>query len=221
MKFMILALFSFSLHAQSVFTPVTRMDAPAGIVYDVKQVPVTNRSEFSGKKVAILAAHGVQESELTYPYEYLKARGAKVDILIPSWSEGKVLGVSYLKPTLWIKGTATFTQGLNQDYDLIILTGGSWNSNVVRKDADALKLISEQNRKGGLIAAICSGSQILIDAKLARNTRLTGTESIAIDLKNAGSIYLAQPAVVDRNIITGRGPVEVKEFMLAIHEELK
>lgn len=221
MKFMFLAMLSFSLQAQSIFTPVTRMDAPAGITYDVKQVPVTNPHEFAGKSVAILAAHGVQESELTYPYEYLKARGAKVEILIPPWSEGKILGVSYMKPTLWIKGSATFAQGLIKDYDLIILTGGSWNSNVVRKDPDALKLIVQQNQKRGLIAAICSGSQILIDAKLARNTRLTGTESIAIDLKNAGGTYLALPAVVDGNIITGRGPAEVKEFMLAIHGELK
>lgn len=219
-KLIALTLISASVNAQTIFSPADARDATAGMSYDETQPEVLNAQEFQGKTVAILAAHGVQDIELTYPYKYLTNRGAKVDILIPSWAEGKVMGVSYIKPTIWIKGTKTFFEARQDKYDLVVLTGGSWNSNVVRKDADAIKFIKSQHERGGLISAVCSGVQILIDAEMTLNTKLTGTGSIAIDLKNAGAIYQNLPAVIDGNIITGRGPAEMKEFMSAIHSRL-
>lgn len=204
----------------NVFTPADPASAPAGLVYDVARPPVENPQLFAGKRVAILAAHGVQESELTYPYHYLKNRGATVDILIPSWSAGKVLAVKYLRPTLWIKGSYTFAEAQENDYHLLILTGGAWNTTVVRKDESALELIRQQERQGGLIAAVCAGGQILINAEMAAGLTMTASPSVKEDLINAGANYLDRPAVIDGNVITGRGPAEMLEFMQAIHTKL-
>lgn len=202
------------------FVPAAPSDAPAGLTYNVQQPPVQNSEELAGKRVAILSAHGVQESELKYPYDYLEARGAKVEIVVPSWSSDKILAVSYLRPTLWVTADHTFEQALKNKYDLIILTGGAWNSTVVRKDDFALKLIKQNFKSGVPIAAICSGVQILIDADLATGVQLTGTGSIKTDLINAGAVYQDVPAMTDGKIITGRGPADALEFMTEVNKAL-
>jgi protease I len=212
-------LISFNLWA-GPFTKASPLDAPAGLEYNIELPIVENVREFEGKTVAILISHGVQESEITYPYEYLKSRGADIDIISPAWTNGKVLGVKYLKPTIWIKANLNFSQAMEKKYDLVVLTGGAWNSGVVRGDSNALKLIKKNNKEGVLISAICAGSQILIDANLSKGTNLTGTSSVKIDLINSGANFIDEPAVIDGNIITSRGPADVLEFMLAIHSKL-
>lgn len=212
-------IFSFNLFA-SPFEAANPSDAPAGLIYNVKQPKVENPDAFVGKKVAILVSHGVQESEITYPYTYLVTRGAKVEILSPTWTNNKVLGVKYLKPTIWIKTNGSFEDHIEHKYDLIILTGGAWNSNVVRKDISAITLIQKNYKNGSIIAAICAGSQILINANLTNNINLTGTGSIKSDLVNAGANFIDKSAVTDGNIITSRGPSDVLEFMQAIHTKL-
>lgn len=204
----------------SPFRPAMPWDAPAGLEYNVAQPRVHNAEAFKGKKVAILVSHGVQESEITYPYEYLTKRGAQVEILSPAWTNNKVLGVKYLRPTIWIKTDNSFQNKVDEKYDLVVLTGGAWNSGVVRIDDNALRLIKNNFNQGSLIAAICAGSQILINADLSNETYLTGTGSVKIDLLNAGANFIDKPAVIDGNIITARGPADVLEFMQAIHSKL-
>jgi protease I len=205
-----------TVSADDIFSPANPSDAPAGMAYNVTQPEVTNPEQFQGKKIAILASHGVQESELTYPYEYLKKRGAEIDIVVPEWTSDRILAVSFLKPTQWVKASETFKTAQAKHYDLVILTGGAWNRDVVRKDVDALKLIKQNFDAGSLIAAVCAGSQVLIDAQLVQGINLTGTGSIKIDLVNAGAIYHDVPAITDGKIITARGPAEILEFMQEI-----
>jgi protease I len=60
----------------------------------------------------------------------------------------------------------------------------------------AIQLIQQQYKKNKLVAPICSGTTVLINAGLAQGTTLTGSPSIEIDLVNAGAKYLDQPVVV-------------------------
>jgi len=46
---------------------------------------------------------------------------------------------------------------------------------------------------GKVIAAICHGPQLLIEAAIVRDRRATCYKSIAIDLKNAGGLYEMSP----------------------------
>ena len=225
MKFLMLILLSSliianTVQASGIFTPANTNDAPAGIIYNVAQPRVTNPLEFKGKRIAILASHGVQESELTYPYEYFKNRGAQIDIVVPEWTKEKIMAVSYLKPTLWVAASETFKTAQTKNYDLVILTGGAWNSTVVRKDEEALRLINQNYRAGAFIAAVCSGPEVLIDAHLVAGTHLTSTSSIHSDLMNAGAKVYNVPAMTDGRIITGRGPAEMLEFSQEIHRNL-
>lgn len=189
-------------------------EVSSGLTYSLEQPPIKNDNLFKGRRDGFLVSHGVQESELTYPIEYLKARGAKIDILAPDWIEDQVLLVKYVKPTRWIRRDRSFSEASQSNaYDLLILTGGAWNSQVVRSDHEAIRIIKKHYDDGKPIAAICAGSQILINANLASDRRLTGTKSIKVDLENAGALYLDQPVVVDRGILTSRGPEDLEIFV--------
>ena len=67
-----------------------------------------------------------------------------------------------------------------------------------------------------LPAAICHGPQLLISANALRGRTLTCWPSIAVDVKNAGGLYVDKPVVEDGNLITSRKPDDVPVFSEAI-----
>jgi len=69
---------------------------------------------------------------------------------------------------------------------------------------------------GKPVAAICHGPQLLISAGALRGRTLTCWPSIAIDVKNAGGLYVDKPVVEDGNLITSRKPDDVPVFTEAI-----
>src|ERR1035437_2973310 len=79
----------------SPFAPVREEQVPSGMPYSLTMPPVENPEMFNGKRVAILASHGVEEAEITFPYAYLVNRGAPVDILVLEWTAQGITAVRY------------------------------------------------------------------------------------------------------------------------------
>jgi protease I len=73
---------------------------------------------------------------------------------------------------------------------------------------------------GKPVAAICHGPQVLISANALRGKTLTCWPSIAIDVKNAGGLYVDRPVVRDGNLITSRKVDDLSVFSEAIIEAL-
>lgn len=208
-------------HAAGGRTPILELqDVTAGIPYNVIPEPAAHPAELAGLKVGILAAHGVQESEILFPLDYLEARGATVELLAPSWSADKIIGVQYLRPTQWIDVDATFAQAQSKRYDMLVLTGGAWNAQVVGTDQDALKLVKDHVASKGLIAAICAGPQVLINAGLTLGLHLTGTEALKQNVIHSGGQWSSASVVVDGKFISGKGPESLPEFMATIRAGL-
>jgi protease I len=69
---------------------------------------------------------------------------------------------------------------------------------------------------GKPVAAICHGPQLLISANVLKGRTLTCWPSIAVDVKNAGGLYVDRPVVEDGNLITSRKPDDVPAFSDAI-----
>jgi protease I len=57
---------------------------------------------------------------------------------------------------------------------------------------------------------------MLISADVLRGRTVTCTPSIAVDVKNAGGLYVDRPVVEDGNVITSRKPEDVPQFSEAI-----
>ena len=76
------------------------------------------------------------------------------------------------------------------------------------------------SKAGKPVAAICHGPQLLISANSLNGRTLTCWPSIAIDVKNAGGLYVDKPVVEDGNLITSRKPDDVPAFSEAIMRAL-
>lgn len=213
--FFTLVLSAGGVDASSLFSPIQDSQVPSGMAYDIHLPVARDPLQFQGKRVAILASHGVEESEIVFPVEYLEQRGATVEVLVPEWSKEGIIASQFLKPSLFVKGTKTFAEGIGTDYDLVVLTGGAWNVQVVRNDKAAIDLVKSQVSKNRPLAAICAGTTVLINAGLAQNLVMTGSPAVRIDLENAGAHYIDQATVVAGKILTSRTPNDLPEFVQA------
>lgn len=196
--------------------------------------PVKDKTILKGKKIAVLAADGFEEIELTGPVWYFRELGAQVDIVAPKFNPAParyglstpemakthIMAIQYLQPVGWIKFDKTADQIKVSDYDAVFIPGGAWNPDNLRYDKDVIKFIQDFNKSGKLIAAICHAPVVLASADILKGRKLTGYWNIQIDLKNAGGIVSDQPVVVDANIITSRHPIDVADFSRAVESWL-
>lgn len=196
--------------------------------------PVKDKTVLKGKKIAVLAADGFEEIELTGPVWYFRELGAEVDIIAPKFNPAParyglstpemakthIMAIQYLQPVGWIKFDRTADQIKVSDYDAVFIPGGAWNPDNLRYDKDVIKFIQDFNKSGKLIAAICHAPVVLASADILKGRKLTGYWNIQIDLKNAGGIVSDKPVVVDANIITSRHPIDVADFSKAVESWL-
>jgi len=165
----------------------------------------------SGKRVAMLVEDEFEDRELTGPLESLRAAGAVVTVV------GPTKGASYRGK----KGEATMTADLSagearmRDFDALVIPGGHAPDKMRLRHA-MVDLARDAMEAGKPVAAICHGPQLLISANALRGRTLTCWPSIAIDVKNAGGLYVDKPVVEDGNLITSRKPDDVPVFSDAI-----
>jgi len=97
------------------------------------------------------------------------------------------------------------------EYDALIIPGGRAPDRI-RINEGLVKIVKEAFEKEKVIAAICHGPQMLIEADILRGKRATCWKSVTTDLKNAGATFTDASAVVDRNIVTSRFPADLPKF---------
>ena len=101
------------------------------------------------------------------------------------------------------------------NFDALIIPGGHAPGRMRMRHA-MVDLARDAMNAGKPVAAICHGPQLLISANALRGRTLTCWPSIAVDVKNAGGLYVDKPVVEDGNLITSRKPDDVPMFSEAI-----
>jgi deglycase len=71
------------------------------------------------------------------------------------------------------------------------------------------------------VAAICHGPWTLIEADVVRGRTITSWPSLKTDLKNAGATWIDQEVVVDKALVTSRGPGDLPAFCREMVEEFR
>lgn len=172
-------------------------------------------TELTGKKIAVLATDGFEQSELTEPKRRLEAMGAKVDVVslpgkdsIRGWDK-KDWGES-------VRVDKALDQVAVSDYDALVLPGGVINPDHLRQEAKAVELVKAFAAANKPVAAICHGPWMLVESGLAKGRKLTSWNSLKTDLANAGGQWQDSEVVVDGNIITSRNPSDIPAFSEAI-----
>lgn len=171
-------------------------------------------NQLKGKRVALLTENGFEEIELTSPKEALQNAGAEVMIVSPQKNmvkskSGDNWSKEYHVDLALEKANAA-------DFDALVLPGGVINPDKLRTNSTALAFIKEFASDDKLIAAICHGPQVLINAETVKNRKMTSVAAISVDLKNAGALWEDQEVVTDRNLITSRTPEDLPAFNEAI-----
>jgi protease I len=165
----------------------------------------------SGKRVAMLVEDEFEDRELTGPLTALRDAGATVTLVGPTAAaefKGK-------------RGQAVVTSDLAAgsarmiNFDALVIPGGHAPEKMRMRHA-MVDLARDAMAAGKPVAAICHGPQLLISADALRGRTLTCWPSIAIDVKNAGGLYVDKPVVEDGNLITSRKPDDVPAFSEAI-----
>jgi protease I len=175
--------------------------------------------ELSGKRIAILATNGFEQSELEVPRDSLKQAGATVDVV--SLQAGEIKGWDKKDWGRPVKVDKTLDQVSAADYDAIVLPGGQINPDLLRVEPKALQLIKDIFNAKKVVAAVCHAPWLLIETGIAKGRRMTSFKSIKTDVMNAGANWEDAEVVVDQGIITSRNPGDLKAFSAKIIEEIK
>ncbi|MCD9028273.1 type 1 glutamine amidotransferase [Luteimonas sp. BDR2-5] len=175
-------------------------------------------SNLNGRKIAILASDGFEQSELEKPLAALRQAGATVQVISP---DGK--SIRGWKDKNWgdpVDADLALADADAASYDALVLPGGVINPDTLRRNPDAVAFIQAVGKSGKPVAAICHGPWLLVEAGLAKGRKVTSWPSLKTDLANAGGQWEDAEVVVDGNIITSRKPDDIPAFNAAIEKAL-
>ena len=179
-----------------------------------------NSNRLQGKKIAILATDGFEQSELLSPQAALLEAGADIEVV--SIKEGQITGWN---KDNWGEKVTVDKLAANAnaaDYDALLLPGGLFNPDSLRQDSDAKAFVdgffgAEKNKP---VAAICHAPWLLAEINKLRDKKVTSYPSIKSDLINAGANWVDQEVCVDQGLVTSRSPADLDAFNAKFIEEI-
>ncbi len=171
------------------------------------------------KTIAFLLHTNFEQVEYEDVNNKLKDRGYKT-ILITTNDEKQVQGLNHVD-----KGD-TFTADMfakdanPEDYDALVLPGGTVNADAMRGNKEAHRIIKAINEANKPLAAICHAPWVLINTGIVEGRTLTAYNTLQTDLENAGATFVDKTVQVDGNLITSRNPDDIENFVEAIDKAL-
>jgi protease I len=173
--------------------------------------------ELNDKRVAILAADGVERVELEQPREALDQAGAHTELL--SLRDGSIQARNNdLEDAGTFDVDALVRSASVDDYDGLLLPGGTVNPDKLRVDDAAVAFVRDFMASGKPVASICHGPWTLLEAGVLSGRTVTSFPSIRTDLRNAGAHVVDEEVARDGNLVTSRSPDDLPAFCTAMVE---
>jgi protease I len=176
-------------------------------------------TDIKDARILIIAANGFEQSELEVPRDRLREAGAEVEIASP---DGKTIrGWQHKDWGDEVAADLSLADAKESDYTALVIPGGVMNPDQLRIDADAMKLVKAFLASGKVVAAVCHGPWLLVQADALKGRNATSYPSIRKDLENAGAKWMDKDVIVDNGIITSRKPDDLEAFSKKIVEEVR
>lgn len=171
--------------------------------------------QLTGKTVAFITANeGVEQAELTGPWEAVREAGATPVLVAPS--AGKVQAFHHLVPADTFAVDKVTREVSVDDFDALVLPGGVANADQLRTDDAAVNLVREFFRSGRPVAAICHAPWAIIEAKQAQGRTMTSWPSLQTDIRNGGGTWVDEEVTVCTRgpnvLVTSRKPDDLPAF---------
>ena len=168
-----------------------------------------------GKKIAfVVAPEGVEQVELTEPWEAVKKAGGTPELI--STEVGKVQAFNHLTQADTFESEKAAGDASVGDYAGLVLPGGVANPDFLRTNADAVSFIKGFFDAGKPVAVICHGPWTLVEADVVRGRTITSWPSLQTDIRNAGGNWVDEEVVVDERrgntLISSRKPDDLPAF---------
>ncbi|MFG2099507.1 type 1 glutamine amidotransferase domain-containing protein [Micromonospora echinaurantiaca] len=167
-------------------------------------------TNLQGKRIAFLAADGVEEVEYVQPREAVERAGATVELV--SLKPGSIQSFNHLDQSKTYGVDVAAADADAGGYDGLVLPGGVANPDFLRTDPDAVRFVQAFFEAGKPVAVICHGPWTLIEADVVRGRRITSWPSLRTDLTNAGATWVDEPVVTDGNLTSSRKPADLPAF---------
>jgi protease I len=174
--------------------------------------------KLEGKRVAFLATDGVEQVELTEPWNAVEQEGGKPELI--SLEEGEIQGVNHMDKGDTFAVDTTVSEADASAYDALVLPGGVANPDFLRADEDAVRFTRTFFEAGKPVGAICHGPWTLVEADVVRDRTITSWPSLRTDIKNAGGNWVDEEVVVDNGLVSSRRPDDLPAFCDKLAEEI-
>jgi protease I len=180
-------------------------------------------NELNGKKVAFLTANeGVEEAELTTPWQAVKDAGGEPVLLAPE--SGSVQAFNHdVEPADRFSVDEPVGRASVDEYVGIVLPGGTINADKLRTGGQAVAFVKGFVDARKPVAAVCHGPWSLVEADVLGGKTLTSWPSLRTDIRNAGGTWVDEEVYVcpcnDWTLITSRKPDDLKAFSEAIVQQ--
>jgi len=167
-------------------------------------------------KIAIPLASDFEDVEFTIPSDELKKAGHQITVIGSQAGEA----VKGKRGQVSVRTDIAVAGAEPEEFDAVVIPGG-YSPDHLRMDAKIVEFVRRFAETGKLIAAVCHGPQLLIEADLVRGRTMTSWPSVRKDLQNAGANWVDREVVEDGQFITARKPDDLQAFSKAIVNRLQ
>ncbi|HEX7038460.1 MAG TPA: type 1 glutamine amidotransferase domain-containing protein [Pseudomonadales bacterium] len=164
-------------------------------------------------EIAVVIDQDYEDVELEQPLQCLKEAGHRLTLV--GTEKGKQVEGKRHESKVTVECTPADVDAAR--FDALLIPGG-YSPDHLRMNEDIVDFVRAFRDGDKLIAAICHGPSLLIDADAVAGRRLTSWPSVRRDLENAGGKVVDEQVVVDGNLITSRKPDDLPAFCEAILE---
>lgn len=176
------------------------------------------RQPLAGKRIAILATHGVEQIELTEPRRALEEAGGSAELI--GLDHEPIQGYDHAEKADLLPVDRSIADVRADDYDALVLPGGVRNPDHLRRDDRAVGFVRDMFAAGKPIAAICHAAWTLVEAGVLPGRTITSAPSLKTDIRNAGGNWVDETVVNDEGLVSSRGPQDLDAFCTVMVKEI-
>ena len=176
--------------------------------------------ELRGRKVAILLAPvGSEQVEFTEPKKAVEEAGATVEVVGIEAGDAQTMN-SDVNPGETFTVEKTFSEVSTEDYDALIVPGGTVGADKLRGSEEAVSFIRGFFEQAKPVGVICHGLWTLVEADVVKGRTLTSYPTLQTDILNAGGNWVDEEVVTDQGLVTSRNPDDLPAFCSKVIEEI-